>query len=169
MLVKYNIKETDRDFITEMMQKEKNAVVKERLLAVSLFLDGMKKKDIQKVLHRGKNYVGTWISAYFKDGIYGLEDMRGGDHKSYLSTEERDEFKKLITTTQPIEHGYTHKGWDGKLMVDFILKKYQQKYTTDAVYKLLQRLEITHKIAAKVDPKKSQDRIDSWKENSKKI
>ena len=46
ILVKYNIKDTDRDLVTEMMQKEKNAVVKERLLTVSLFLYGMKKRSI---------------------------------------------------------------------------------------------------------------------------
>ncbi|MBL1244369.1 MAG: IS630 family transposase [Sulfurimonas sp.] len=167
MIVKYDIKETDRNLVTEAMRKEKNAVAKNRLLAVSLLLDGMKKKEIQKVLHRGKNYVGTWISAYFKDGVDGLKEKRGGDHKSYLSEEERNEFKSLITITQPVDYGYENKGWDGKIMVDLILKKYQQQYTTDAIYKLLQRLGITYKTASKVDPRKSQDKINIWKEDSR--
>jgi hypothetical protein len=34
---------------------------KERLLAVSMFLDGVKKGTIQKLMHRSNKYMGTWI------------------------------------------------------------------------------------------------------------
>lgn len=36
-------------------------------------------------MHRSANFVGTWISAYFNDGIDSLSDKRGGDHRSFLN------------------------------------------------------------------------------------
>ena len=144
-------------------------MVQERLFAVSLYLDGIKRRDIEIILGRGQSYIGHWIRAYFKDGVEGLIERRGGDRKSLLSQEKRASLKTLITTTQPMEHDYAHKGWDGKIIRDLISKKYQVEYTVHGVYKLLERLNITHKLAMKVDPKKSQEKIDKWKEESKKI
>lgn len=47
MRVSYNISENAKEDVSIAMRKEKNAVVKERLLAVSMFLDGVPKKDIK--------------------------------------------------------------------------------------------------------------------------
>ena len=42
------------------------------------------------------------------------------------------------------------------------------QYTRAGVYALLRSLGITHKIATKVDPKKSEEKIATWKEDTKK-
>lgn len=83
MRVSYNISVNAKEDVSIAMRKEKNAVVKERLLAVSMFLDGIPKKDIKKLMHRSANFVGTWISAYFNEGIESLADKRGGNHRSF--------------------------------------------------------------------------------------
>ena len=70
------------------MRKEKSTVIQERLLAVSMFLDGVQKGEIKKLMHRSANFVGTWISAYFNGGLEALRDNRGGNHSSYLNQEQ---------------------------------------------------------------------------------
>ena len=59
--VVYDIPENTKEVVHAAMRKEKSAVVKERLLAVSMFLDGVPKGEIKKLIHRGANFVGTWI------------------------------------------------------------------------------------------------------------
>lgn len=162
--VVYNIPETAKDVVLTQMRKEKNAVVKERLLAVSMFLDGVPKGEIKKLMHRGANFVGTWISAYFEGGVEALVDNRGGNHKSKLTLQEMQELKRIITTSYPV---YA-KGWDGYIIADLIQYHFNVQYPRNSVYHILKRLNLTHKIATKIDPKKSEAKIATWKEDIKK-
>ncbi len=147
------------------MHYEKNKVTKERLLAVSMFLDGVQKGEISKLLHRSASCVGGWISAYFNEGIESLADNRGGNHSSYLNEEQMKDLKRLLATSYPV---YA-KGWDGHIITDLIEYHFKVKYTRNGVYQLLKRLNITYKIATKTDPKKSEIKIVTWKEEVKKL
>lgn len=162
--VVYEIPENIKEVVLAEMRKEKNIVVKERLLAVSMFLDGVPKAEIKKLMHRGANFVGTWISAYFDGGIKALSDNRGGNHSSYLNQEQMQELKRIITTSNPV---YA-KGWDGHIIVDLIQYHFNVKYPRNSIYSVLKRLNLTHKIATKTDPKKSEAKIATWKEEVKK-
>jgi len=163
--VVYKIPKNAHEDVLTFMRQEKNAVVKERLLAVSMFLDGVKKRNIQLLMHRSANFVGTWITAYFNGGIKALADHRGGNHSSYLNEEQMQELTNMITTSFPV---YA-KGWDGHIITDLIEYHFNVKYTRDGVYKLLRKLNLTHKIATKIDPKKSEIKIATWQEDQKKL
>ncbi|HIP29931.1 MAG TPA: transposase [Sulfurospirillum arcachonense] len=165
MRVSYDIPANAKEEVSIAMRKEKNAVVKERLLAVSMFLDGVPKGDIKKLMHRSANFVGTWISAYFNEGIEALADNRGGNHRSFLDEVQMQELKRIITSSHPV---YA-KGWDGDIISDLIQHHFKVKYSRNGVYGVLKRLNITHKIATKTDPKKSELKIATWKEEVKKI
>ena len=129
-----------------------------------MFLDGVPKGKIKKLIHRGANFVGTWISAYFDGGVEALSDNRGGNHSSYLNQEQMQELKRIITTSHPV---YA-KGWDGHIIADLIEYHFKVKYPRNSVYSVLKRLNLTHKIATKTDPKKSEIKIATWKEEEKK-
>jgi len=165
MRVSYDIPANAKEEVSIAMRKEKNAVVKERLLAVSMFLDGVPKGDIKKLMHRSANFVGTWISAYFNEGIEALADNRGGNHRSFLDEVQMQELKRIITSSHPV---YA-KGWDGDIISDLVQHHFKVKYSRNGVYGVLKRLNITHKIATKTDPKKSELKIATWKEEVKKI
>jgi len=150
--------------VQRAMKAEKNAVVRERLLVVSMFLDKIPKGKIAMLIHRDRSFVGHWISAYFKGGCLALAEARGKDHKSYLTPRQKEDLKYIIENTYPI----IFKGWDGKIIVELIQSKYNVTYTREGVYALLKSLNITHKLAKKSDPKKSEVKINAWKEESKK-
>ena len=162
--VVYNIPKNAKEEVLVLMKQEKSVVVKERLLAVSMFLDGVQKKNIQKLIHRSANFVGTWISAYFHGGVEALADNRGGNHRSFLTQEQMQELKRILTTSNPV---YA-KGWDGHIISDLIEYHFNVKYPRNSVYSVLKRLNLTHKIATKTDPKKSEAKIATWKEEIKK-
>jgi transposase len=88
--------------VSLLLKQERNLVVKERLTMVSMFVNGMLKKDIINITCKSKDTVGRWITAYFDGGIDALQDNRGGANNSYLSNEDKQEIKSIITKTYPI-------------------------------------------------------------------
>jgi transposase len=164
MNIKSKITDKSTKEISLLLKQEKNATVKERLTYISMYANGITKRDIAKMVGRTKETVGTWINRYFKGGIEAIQDNRGGDHKSFLTNANKQELKNIIINTYPI----VFKGWDGKIIVDLIQARYGVTYTRAGVYALMKSLNITHKIATKIDPKKSEAKIATWKEDIKK-
>ena len=164
MSIKSKITEQAKEEIALLLKQERNLVVKERLTFVSMYANGINKIDIAKIVGRTKETVGKWVNAYFEGGSDAIQDNSGGDHKSFLTNNNKQELKNIIINTYPI----VYKGWVGKIIVDLIKTKYDVTYTRTGVYALMKSLGITHKIATKVDPKKSEVKIAKWKEDIKK-
>jgi len=160
----YKITETVKAEVRAYLKVEKKLIVKERLTAVSLYINGMIQSEVAKSIGRDRSFVGKAIRGYFREGIEALQERRGGDKKSKLTIEQREELAHIIKTTYPINA----KGWDGQIIVALIEDKYQVKYSRDSIYYILRKLNISHKKAKKVDPKKSEEKIKIWKEDIKK-
>lgn len=165
MRVKYVITEELQEEVKLLLKQTRDSVVKERLVAVSLYVtNNMTMQNIAITLGRNSDTIGRWIAKYFEGGIDAIADNRGGDNKSFLTSKEKEELKYIILNTYPI----IYKGWDGWIIVDLIKTKYNVTYTRGGVYALMKSLGITHKIATKIDPKKSEEKIATWKEEIKK-
>ncbi len=164
MRSRYKITEEIKNEVKEYLRKEKSTVVKERLTAVHMYINGMIQSEVSKALGRHRGFVGRAIKNYFTGGIEALEEQRGGDRRSELTIEEREELAYIINNTYPINA----KGWDGKIIVDLIKCKYGVEYHRESVYHILRKLNISYKKAKKVDPKKSEKKIQEWKEDIKK-
>ena len=165
MRVKYVITEELQEEVKLLLKQTRDSVVKERLVAVSLYVtNNMTMQSIATTLGRNSDTIGRWLSSYFEGGIDAIADNRGGDNKSFLTSENKEELKYIILNTYPI----TYKGWDGWIIVELIKSKYGVTYTRGGVYALMKSLGITHKIATKIDPKKSEEKISTWKEDIKK-
>ena len=160
---KYNITEETKEEVKILLQKEKRVVIKERLTAINMYINGMTQKKIAEVLGRNRGYVIRAVKNYFTKGIVGLEEKRGGDRRSELSEEKREELKRIINNSYPINM----KGWSGKLIAELIEHKYGIKYKLKTLYPILKRMNLTYKKAKKIDPKKSEEKIDTWKEDIK--
>ena len=164
MTIKSKITDKLKEEILLNLKQEKNPVVKERLTFILMYINGINKTAIAKILNRNAHTIGKWINAYFNDGINAIKENRGGDNKSFLNKRNKKELKHIITNTYPI----TFKGWDGKLIVDLIKSHYNVEYTRSGVYALMKNMNITHKVAKKIDPKKSELKINTWKKDIKK-
>ena len=164
MRSRYKITEEIKIEVKEYLKREKNIVVKERLIAVNMYINGMKQEEVGKGLGHNRGFVGRAVKNYFTRGIKGLAERRGGDRRSELTVEQRDELAYIINNSYPINA----KGWDGKLIVDLIEHRYDVHYHRESVYHILKKLNISYKKAKKVDPKKSEQKIQKWKEDIKK-
>ncbi len=78
---KPNITNKIKEEISLLLKQERNPVVKERLTFISMYANGITKRDIGKIVGRTKETVGTWINAYFEGGADAIQDNRGGDQE----------------------------------------------------------------------------------------
>jgi transposase len=165
MRIRYEITEEIKIEIKEYLKQEKSVVVKERLTAVHMYINGMIQSEVGKALGRNRGFVVRAVKNYFKKGIEGLSEQRGGDRRSELTIKQREEIAYIINNTYPINA----KGWDGKIVVDLIKCKYGVEYHRESVYHILRKLNISYKKAKKVDPKKSEQKVQVWKKDIKKV
>lgn len=164
MRSRYRITEEIKTEVKEHLKKEKRVVVKERLVAINMYINGMKQEEVGEALGRNRGFVGRAVKNYFRGGIAALKEQRGGDRRSELSIEQREELAHIINNSYPINA----KGWDGKIIVDLIEHRYGVSYHRESVYHILKKLNISYKKAKKVNPKRSEEKIQEWKEDIKK-
>jgi len=164
MRSRYEITQEIKSEVKEHLRKEKSVVVKERLTAVNMYINGMIQSEVAKALGRNRGFVGVAVKNYFIGGKEALEEQRGGDRRSGLTQEQKEELGYIIENSYPIQA----KGWDAKIIIDLIEDKYGVKYKRSAIYYILKNLNISYKKAKKVDPKKSEQKIQVWKVDVKK-
>ena len=164
MRIRYEINEEIKVEVKAYLKRERSVVVKERLTAVHMYINGMIQSEVAKALGRNRGFVIRAVKNYFKEGIEGLSEQRGGDRRSELTVEQREELAYIINNTYPINA----KGWDGKIIVDLIEHRYGVSYHRESVYHILRKLNISYKKAKKADPKKSEQKIEEWKKDIKK-
>ena len=164
MKSRYKITEAIKEELKEQLRKERSLVVKERLTSVNMYIKGMKQEEVARLLGRHRGFVSRAVNNYFSLGIEGLKEQRGGDRRSELSIEEKEELGYIVRNTYPLNA----KGWDGKIIVNLVEHKYKVKYSRNSIYRILKELNISYKKAKKVDPKKSEEKIKVWKEDIKK-
>lgn len=164
MRIKYEITEEDKEIIREALRREKKASVRDRLMAISMVFGGKKRCETSIELNKNKEFAGKCLKRYFKYGIEGLKERRGGDRKSKLTDKEKEELIHIINTTVPINQ----KVWDGKSISSLVEARYGKKYKEGSIYAVLKGLNITCKVATKKDPKKAEEKIDEFKEDVKK-
>jgi len=168
MKLTHTFSQDEIDEIQHALSVEKSIVVKERLQAIHMTMQNIKRSDIVKILGRTRFYVANWIKYYKESGLARLVENRGGANHRYLMKEQEDFIKELIIHSSPKDCDYSQVTWSGALVVDVIEKMYTKTYTKEGVYALLKRLGVSYKKANKIDPKKSQKVINEWKSQVEK-
>jgi len=163
MYVKYSFDEIEIQEIQEALKKEKNTVIKERMQAVYMTMQNLKRKEVELHLNRSRHYIGKWLKNYKEYGLEGFKERRGGVRHYYLSQDQELFIKDIVTHSFPKDCNYDSPVWSGALLVDLIKNMFGKTYTREGVYALLKRLGVSYKKANKVDPKKSLKVIQEWK------
>jgi transposase len=163
MYVKYSFSNSEISEVTQTLKQEKNAVILERLQAVYMTMQGLKRAEVVFALNRSRDFVGHWLKSYKDLGLNGLEEKRGGANNQYLTSEQEEFVKDIVVHSFPKDCNYSQVTWSGWLLVDLIKNMYSKTYTREGVYVLLKRLGVSYKKANKIDPKKSHKVINEWK------
>jgi len=115
------IRHFTKEDLEESYRKEKDSVIKERLLAILLLYDGKKIYEVAEILRRCERTVKEWLSRWNKEGCEGILPKKGKrGRKPRISDEEWDEILKelegrgmtikgvtvYVKTTRGVEYAY---------------------------------------------------------------
>jgi transposase len=110
--------------------------LRDRIQMVVLAIQGTTAQDIAVALSSSRRTVQAWVYRYNAQGLDGLADRRGGNHRHLTPTQE----KKLcayIDREAKDPHGGIRRGED---LRQWIEQQFGILYTLTGVYELLHRL-----------------------------
>ncbi|WP_457550472.1 IS630 family transposase [Archaeoglobus sp.] len=114
------IKHIPKEELEEKYKREKNPVVKERLLAILLLYDGKNIYEVAEILRKCERTIKEWLSRWNGEGYERLFPRGGRGRKPKLSDEEWDKILKeiegkgmtikevavYVKTTRGVEYAY---------------------------------------------------------------
>lgn len=149
--------------INNLIKKEKDARIKERLQAVLWRFKNVTYTEISKRLERDIDTVREWIRKWNKGGYEGLKDKPKSGRPTILTEEETNEIVEEVNTTE--KQGRETCKSIAKKIVD----RFNKRMSTDAVRAMLIKYEISWKKPEKVDYRRDENkRNDFLEEFSKK-
>ena len=77
-------------------KKERNPLVVRRILAIALVLDGADRKRAAEACGMDRQTLRDWVHRYNAEGLEGLRERRGNNHKSPLTPDVQQAFSALV-------------------------------------------------------------------------
>lgn len=116
----------------EMIDKEKDEKIRQKLLVFWHMKGGMSERHIEKMLRIPRTTIGLWVRKFRKDGTNSFKRKAGsGGHNRYLTKEQEKELQ---------EHLRANPSATKETLV-FISNEYGKKYHPIYIYQLLKRLK----------------------------
>lgn len=152
-----------RKKIAELIKKEKDARIKERLQAILWRLRNETYSEISRRLNRHIDTVREWVKNWNREGYEGLQDKPKSGRPTILNQEETNEIIEEVKTIE--KQGRETCKSIAKKIVD----KFNKEMSTDAVRAMLIKYEASWKKPEKVDYRRDENkRNDFLEEFSKK-
>ncbi len=118
--------------MVQAYEEEKDAGIKERILAVKLHVvDGKSEKEVSKMLNKGYSTIKLWIGKYKKEGLDGLRD------KPRSGRPRKAEKEKQILEDQPQKYGIRQEYWTMRTLK---IKQQGIEYKKSRLYELVHEL-----------------------------
>lgn len=140
-----------------MMRKTKDKRIFERYQTVFLHLQGMTYAQIVEIVGRSMVTVGNYVKAHRENGIEGLNMGQSSGRPAFLTTDQEEQLRKLVTEQRPADVGFpSEMNWTSFLIREWIERTYGVVYTDRGVRKLLHHLDFSYTkptyTLAKADP-----------------
>jgi transposase len=117
--------------LKRIIEKEKDAAIRQKLLVVLHTKRGATERDIEDILLIPRSTVGYLVRKFKKEGIKGFQRRTGsGGHNRYLTKMQEKELQANLKE-QPMTT---------KEVLVRIAKKYKKKYHPNSIPRLLRRL-----------------------------
>lgn len=131
--------------IMKAMKETNDRRMYERYQVVYLYLKGFKQKDISDIVLRSAKTVSSYIQAYKREGLDGLErGLPKGAPRKLTESQER-ELVHLVAYKTPRDIGYeNYYNWTLSIIAEFIQREWGQTYTLRGVSLLLKNLGFSY-------------------------
>jgi transposase len=117
-----------------------------RLRCVKTFAEGHDVDVLPAMVGKSITTCRKYVQLYIKGGFASLMQADTRKQPRFLSDVQEQEFKTLLLTTRPCDHGIEGNIWTAERMKTFISARYGVTYKS-GIYDLLERLGLSHQRA----------------------
>ena len=157
----HSIKNTD---FKTLINKEKNARMRIRLLALAHIQEGKNRTETAKFLKISRRSVNDWVRRFNDEGLEGIKDKPRAGRPCALNEKQLIQLSKFITNNSVKPDGGRLKG---TAIVDYIHNEFGIKYSLDNIYRLLHSLNFSWITSRSKHPKQSLETQKEFKKTKK--
>jgi transposase len=127
------------------MKTTKNKRMFERYQALYLYKTGYNREEIASIIGRSTRSVNSYISAYLRNGIEGLQMQRQSGCPRKLTPDQESQLVEVITTKVPNDVGFTSKySWTLKIITSYVEREFGPTYTLRGMSYVLHKLNLSY-------------------------
>jgi transposase len=146
--MKSNNRNTDATILAEvekLLNSEKDRRLYERYLTIYHHLMGLTNREIASWIRRNVNTIGSYVNAFKKKGLEGLNLQHSPGRPTQLTKEQEQQLIDVISTQTPEEVGLlAQMNWNGTIVRKWIDQEFGISYSARGVLDLLHRLGFSH-------------------------
>ena len=133
-----------------------------RYMVIYHHLEGIANVDIANMFNICDHTVGSYIRKYKKGGLYALVPVPKPGAPKFLSKEQEEKLKEIITLNTPDNVGFPNrKNWTVLLAKQWVKNNFDVEYSQSGMLKVLHRLGLSFTkptyTLAKADAKKQEE------------
>jgi putative transposase len=133
-----------------------------RLQGGDLIERGFDHEEIMEILEVSLSSVKRWRKKVEQEGLHTLARKHGTGQSCRLSNEQLNELKSVVENGA-LAAGYQTDRWTSRIGADFILKKWNIKYSRSQVRKIFNDLGLSYQKPEVKSAKHSQEVVDHWR------
>jgi transposase len=126
--------------------QHQTSYIRVRLECIKHFAAGHDFAEVAAHLGIGSQAVRNAVNAYITGGFAAVVQRIVRPQPTLLTVAQTADFRNIILTTHPTEHGFSANIWTANVMIDYIQKTYNVTYKS-GIYDLLERLNLSHQRA----------------------
>jgi transposase len=158
------------DLVIFKENKECSATELKRVLAILLVDRESSPNLIKDLTGFNQKYGFELRKKYIDRGIESLKDRRKKKPRALLTTGQRKEIIKTITTLSPRAFGYDEDHWATYILAALIREQYGVQYKSKtSLYIIFREAKFSYHKPDKQYKNRNQKVIDNWLENNRKI
>ncbi|WP_156890004.1 IS630 family transposase [Planococcus lenghuensis] len=167
-------REAEIQELQTVMNSEQERRMFERYQAVRLVLEGKTQKEAAAIIGRTEHTVGSYMAAYKKGGLAGLQRGTSTGRPPKLTAEQRQELRDIIAHQTPADVGFPARAnWTLGLAVELIERKWGETYSPKGLSQLFDSLGLSFTrptyTLKKADPEKQAEFRDKTFPDLKKL
>lgn len=126
--------------------QHQTSYIRMRLNCIQHFAAGYDFAGVTAHFGIGSQAVRNAVDAYIIGGYAAVVKRISRPQPTLLTAAQTADFRHIILTTHPTEHGFSANIWTAGVMIDYLQQTYNVTYKT-GIYDLLDRLNLSHQRA----------------------
>jgi len=145
--------------LRQVAKRERDALLRIRIQIIILATQGRTAPQISQALSMSRRNLQRWVKLYNDQGLEGLKDRRGGNHR-HLKTDQEQQIADYLTSTAADPRDGVRRGEDLRRWIE---GQFGVVYSLTGAYDLLHRLGFSWLMPRPRHAKASKEAQDEFK------